>query len=422
MENIQKRKPHYAWLILLSCAMFIMGILGIAVNTIGLFLKPVADSLGVSVSAVVWPHIGIWHLVMAIFLPISGSLIGKIDIRILLTLSCISYAGGYLVMSFGQNLSAFYIGGALTGLGGVYFMYNAIPTLLTNWFKKYLGTILGFIFILSSIVGSFYSPFLSNIITTYGWRVAYRISACIMLVSVLPFTLFVVRLHPKDKGLLPYGADEVTEEESPVNVEEKGFSIREAFKNPGTWILMLAILCIMASMEMNNMLPTYAQYAGFTSTVAAMCTSLAMVGTSIGKAGLGWLSDKFGVFRVTVGGLLVAIAGTICFIIAFGNGSIFTVYCGAIGFGFGYSMQNVLLPSATKTLLGQKNFAKIYSLLTTPGVWVQTFGSTILALLYEKTGSFYPAVYALLTLFIVAMVAMTILNFTNSKVISQWKD
>ena len=59
----------------------------------------------------------------------------------------------------------------------------------------------------TGIGGVIFNPVGTYFITTVGWAVAYRVFALIVLVTTLPFSLFVVRSNPADKGLAPYGAD-----------------------------------------------------------------------------------------------------------------------------------------------------------------------------------------------------------------------
>ncbi|MEH7381667.1 hypothetical protein V7138_14490 [Bacillus sp. JJ1533] len=52
------------------------------------------------------------------------------------------------------------------------------------------------------------NPIISSSIENFGWRNAYLIMAGIVLLLVLPFTLFVNNFKPADIGLKPFGYEE----------------------------------------------------------------------------------------------------------------------------------------------------------------------------------------------------------------------
>lgn len=53
----------------------------------------------------------------------------------------------------------------------------------------------------------FWAPLFRWIIAEQGWHQAYLINAVLMAVLILPWTLFVIKRQPSDKGLQPYGYD-----------------------------------------------------------------------------------------------------------------------------------------------------------------------------------------------------------------------
>ena len=55
------------------------------------------------------------------------------------------------------------------------------------------------------IGGTFLSPLITTMITSYGWRTSYRMIGLLVLAVAAPIALLLIRTRPKDKGLSPYG-------------------------------------------------------------------------------------------------------------------------------------------------------------------------------------------------------------------------
>ncbi len=89
-------------------------------------------------------------------------------------------------------------------------MILPVPLLITNWFDKRQGTAMGIAAACGGIGGACSSVLLSNIIMSMGWRAGYLGMAAITAVCILPATFLLLKDHPSQKNLLPYGftADE----------------------------------------------------------------------------------------------------------------------------------------------------------------------------------------------------------------------
>lgn len=57
----------------------------------------------------------------------------------------------------------------------------------------------------SGIGGMIFKSLLRFFIVYLGWRMTFKILAVIMFIVIDPFTHFVIRISPRNLGLLPYG-------------------------------------------------------------------------------------------------------------------------------------------------------------------------------------------------------------------------
>lgn len=208
-------------------------------NLVSLFTKPVTEELGFGRA-----EFTMYYTVMAttamIIAPIAGRLMKKMDIRVYMTIFTLLGAGAYIGFSFATELIHFLLfavpmGMALTGAGMI-----PVSVLITNWFNAKRGLSLGIALSGTGFGSMILSPLVTWIITAHGWRTAYLAIGILILVVLVPLIIFVIKLSPADKGLLPLGEEE-TSNGAPQK-ELVGVTQKEAFKSVSFWALCAGIL------------------------------------------------------------------------------------------------------------------------------------------------------------------------------------
>jgi len=144
-------------------------------NATGLFLTPVSDDLGMSLSSLSL-YVSIMSIVTMIFLPFAGKLIAKADIRIILIVGGIFHAGAFAAMGFMNSVWGWYILAIPCAIGYVIVAQIAGPVIINNWFKKSKGLALGIMMATVGAFGAFIAPWIGNLIANEGWRSAYTTS------------------------------------------------------------------------------------------------------------------------------------------------------------------------------------------------------------------------------------------------------
>lgn len=213
LEEKKQGGFHYAFLIV-ACGIVITCVpCALVLSCAGIYFTPVANYFGVS-KAEVSLYFSILNVAMMITLPVAGKLMSSMDLRVVLS-ACVVIDGVTLAaMSAIDAVWQFYIAGIALGIGTAPLIYMAVPTLINAWCKKKVGFFIGLCMAFTGIGGVIFNPVGTALISTGpdGWRTGYLVFAALVLVITLPFTLFVIRSKPADKGLAPYGADEVVEE------------------------------------------------------------------------------------------------------------------------------------------------------------------------------------------------------------------
>lgn len=362
---------HYGYLIVLSFIMTSFGTLSLSLSCTGIFFPPTAMEFGVAPGIMSY-YITIMWVACIISLPLMGKLVAKRDIRMVMTVAVIIMAAALLLQSITQAWWQYLLCGALTGVGLTVPLFLAPSTVVNRWFKKRSGFFIGLIMAFTGVGGVVWNAVGGALLVGIGWRLTLVVFAIIGLVLSLPFTLFVLRSYPADKGLQPVGSEEDDEaapaagadgavDDEAVAASLPGMSAAEAFKSPS-----FILICILALL-LNIGIFIYQLFASYIATlpiavawptIGSLVMSVAMAGQTIGKIALGAAGDKsplvatlFGVACGIVGLAAMALGGNVAWILFLAGG----VY------GICYALPNVMLPILTRAFYGVRDYSIIYS-------------------------------------------------------------
>lgn len=195
--------PHYAYLILVGCCLTNVGGFSLVYDIAGVYLVPVSTGLGISSA-----DVALWltadGIISVVSMPIAGILLRNRRMNLFMAGGTLLAAAGVFGFSLCSEPWHFALCGCLTGLGMPYLYGIAQVTLIGNWFSvERQGRMLGIVMACQGLSAALWAPFFTLLIQGVGFRLAYRINALLILVIVLPWTLFVFRGSPAQKGLGP---------------------------------------------------------------------------------------------------------------------------------------------------------------------------------------------------------------------------
>lgn len=375
---------HYGYLIVLACCMLMLGPCCFSFNTAGIFYDSVSKALGVGKGAF-GLYMTIEYLTMFFTLPLAGRMLNKYDARIILTGAVIMVSGSLMAMSTFHWLYSFYVTGFIIGLANAWILYLTVPVLIGRWFKKNVGLWVGLCVAFTGIGGIIFNPIGGQLITNYGWRTGYLTFGIIAAVIGLPFTLFVIRSYPSDKGLQPYGEGEVNEAES---VKLTGVSAVTAMKSPALYLMAFYAGLVNLGLTINYYLPSYVGTLGMPLTTGATLASVVMFGSLFGKIGLGWLNDK-SVPMAMVAGLTSGIIGLGALMLLAHQG-IWAILTAGVFFGIFFASATTTTPMMARHIFGDREYGQIYSYVTMACAFLAAFGSAIWGFIFDATGSYLP--------------------------------
>ena len=385
------KKFHYAYAIVASCIAITCLPCALVLSCAGIFFTPVSEFFGVPRASFTL-YFSILNIMMMLTLPMAGNHLSKLDTRKVLSGATILASLGLIGMSRGNSMPWFYVCGAIMGVGMAPLIYLAVPTLINAWCVKRVGFFVGLCMAFTGIGGVIFKPLGTALIQSgpEGWRTAYLVFGLITLVGTLPFTLFVVRSKPEDKGLLPYGAGEVADaaEAKPTEVTS-GVPASVAMKTPAFYALAVFCGVITLNQTIYQFLASYAtSFADTLPTIAAasgVVASAAMAGQAIGKVVLGVINDKsvkLGIFF----GLGCGAVGVL--LMWFMPSPLVVLLVGAFLFGVVYAMTTVQTPLLVRSVFGSADYTNIYSRISMVGSLMSAVAAVFWSFVIDSPGGF----------------------------------
>jgi MFS family permease len=412
VANKEKGKFHYSYLIVVACCVMCLLPAAIIFSCSGIFYTPVSTDLGVG-KGVFALYMTFISLSMSLSIPFTSKIVAARDLRVVLTVAVLMVGCSLIAMSRFTSVYMFYGAGILIGIAESVFYFLAVPTLINRWFFKNVGFMIGFSFAFTGLGGVLFNPLGVYFITNYGWRSAYLAFGIIILVVTLPFTLFVIRNYPKDVGLLPYGDPGTKSEEgkAPVATKAKGVSANIARRTPAFLLVAVFASCVNISLQIYGYMPSFAESLNLGTSLIAGIVSSAMLGTIVGKLGLGFISDK-NVMAGTVSACLCGIAG-IGMLTTMANSSAI-VLTAAFIFGIYYAIGAVHMPIMVRSIFGSREYTLIYGSVATVSSLSTAISASLWGFVIDATGGYTAMLVGALILTVLATV-IGVLSIKSSK-------
>jgi MFS family permease len=293
-------RVHRAWLVAGVTFAALVGAAAFRSST-GVLLEPVESEFGWSRE---WTSaaVGVNLLLFGVTAPFAAALMERFGIRrvVAIALGLIAVGSGLtLVMTRPWHLLVLWGFVVGFGAGSMALVFGAIVA--NRWFVERRGLVTG-IFSAGSATGQLlFLPGIAWLAVHQGWRWAAGATSALALLLV-PLVLWLMREHPADVGLLPYGAPDGYLAPAPAP-SRGGFwrsaggalvELRRVSASWGFWLL--AGTFFICGWSTNGLIQTHlvpaAHDHGMPATTAAGLLALIGVFDIIGTIGSGLLSDR----------------------------------------------------------------------------------------------------------------------------------
>ncbi|MBS4172850.1 MFS transporter [Bacillus sp. FJAT-49736] len=353
----EKKKIFYGWWIVVVTFLLMTLIYAPIANLVSLFTLPVTKDLGFERSQFM-NYFTIMALASMVTGPIAGKLMRKMDVRAYLTLFILLGGISFIGFAISTKLIHFYLFAVLMGAGLAGGAMIPASVLITNWFNEKRGLCLGIALSGTGFGGVILSPIVNSLIISNGWRSGYLLIGLLIIVVLVPLSIFVIRLNPADKGLLPLGGASIQSNQKTVLT---GTSQRKALQSVSFWSLCLAIL--VGGVVVNSMLINLAPYLsdiGATAETAALLLSLGSAMVIVGKLLVGRVFDKAGLI-LTV--LIISAGSIVSFLFIMKANVLVPAILYTIFSGVGATAVTVTPAYLTGALYGEKEYAGKYGVV-----------------------------------------------------------
>ncbi|WP_443047549.1 MFS transporter [Streptomyces sp. NBC_00354] len=285
---------HRAWFVAAVAFVTIIGAAAFA-SLPGLLIEPLHEefdwsrgTIGLAVSV----NLALYGLTA----PFAAALMDRFGIRKVVALALLVISGGTVAtlwMTASWQLVLFW--GVLVGLGSGSMALAFAATVTNRWFTARRGLVTGILTAAGASGQLIFLPLLSWLVEHHGWRPA-AVTVSLAALAVVPFVWLLLRDHPADMGLAPYGGT-YAERPAPVTGAARR-TVAVLFKAARTgpfWLLAGTFAICGAST--NGLVKTHfvpaAHDHGMPVTAAAGLLAVIGVFDVIGTIASGWFTDRF---------------------------------------------------------------------------------------------------------------------------------
>ncbi len=285
---------HRAWFVAAVTFVTIIGAAAFA-SLPGLLIEPLHEefdwsrgTIGFAVSV----NLALYGLTA----PFAAALMDRFGIRRIVAAALTVIALGSLLtvwMTAPWQLILFW--GVLVGLGSGSMALAFAATVTNRWFVARRGLVTGILTAAGASGQLVFLPLLSWLVEHHGWRPA-AVTVSLAALAVVPFVWLLLRDHPADVGLAPYGG-EYGDKPAPVTgAARRAVTVLFKAARTGPFWLLAGTFAICGA-STNGLVKTHfvpaAHDHGMPVTAAAGLLAVIGVFDVVGTIASGWFTDRF---------------------------------------------------------------------------------------------------------------------------------
>jgi MFS family permease len=369
-----QRRLFYGWVVVGVSALIVCIGMG-ALFSLGVFLKPMADSMGWSRGAISSVALLNW-IAMGLGSFFWGALSDRLGTRSVAIAGGLLLGLGLVLSSQVQALWQLYVTFGLMVGFAVGAFYAPLTATATRWFTARRGLAVALV---SSGIGVgilTIAPLARALTSAWDWRVALLVIGDLAWLIVVPAAL-LIREQPGDVGAAAMGGAARAGRE---------YSTREVLATPQFWAIALThFACCAAHSGPIFHLVTHATDQGIGAMAAAAALGVSGLSSIVGRVGGGLLADRVGAKPTLLAGLALQAAMIVLYLVV---RDVVPFYGLSIVFGVAYGGVMPLYALVTREYFGDKVMGAAYGgvfLISTLGMGLGSFAGGVL---YDRLGSY----------------------------------
>lgn len=366
----------YGWVIV--AVGIVVGCIGMGgLMSFGVFLQPMADSLG-------WSRAGIStaSTLAFLFMGVGGFVWGRLfdlyGARVVVLFGGLLQGLGLVVASQAQSLAVFLAAyGSIVGLA-VGAFYVPLTAATAGWFTRHRSLAVSLVSAGLALGTTLVAPLARWLIVAYDWRLAMLTLGLIAWAVILPAALL---LRPP-----PAIAGEFAESRSSAAADRIGMTLAQALRTPVFWSLALAnFACCAAHSGPIFHMVSYAADCGVAPLTAATVLGAAGLAALSGRIICGLLADRIGAKRMLVACLLLQTVAIALYLPARDLNSLYAV---SMLFGFSYGGAMPLYAILIREYFPAKIMGSVFGVVAMVSTVGMALGPPVGGWLFDRFGGY----------------------------------
>ncbi|WP_172386753.1 MFS transporter [Streptomyces sp. MNP-20] len=292
----RRRAPrvHRAWFV--AAVTFVTIIGGAAFNSLpGLLIDPLHEEFDWS-RGEIGLAVSVDMALYGLTAPFAAALMDRFGIRkVVVTALGLVAAGALLSVWMTASWQLLLYWGLLVGLGTGSMALAFSATVTNRWFVERRGLVTGVLTAAGASGQLVFLPLCAWIVDEHGWRPA-SVTVALAALAVVPFVWLLLRDHPADVGLAPYGGTFTPKPEPARGAAARTVRVLLDAARTGPFWLLAGTFAICGA-STNGLVRTHfvpsAHDHGMPVTAAASLLAVIGVFDVVGTIASGWLTDRF---------------------------------------------------------------------------------------------------------------------------------
>ncbi|HEX6141644.1 MAG TPA: MFS transporter [Geminicoccaceae bacterium] len=351
-------------------------------ETFAVFLLPVQGSLGVTRSEMTGVY-SVYMLVHGLGAPIMGLIFDRLGARASYGLGVLAMGSGVLGAGYVTALWQYYLCiGVLVGIGVAALGMVSASGLLSRWFTRRLGSVMGLAYAALGAGVLVLTPLTQVMLQRHDWRTVYIMLGAGILALLLPVVVLPL-------GRMSRGSATWNRGRAAAPGGRSGPGIAQAFRSQAFWGLFFVFF--FTGFAAYAVLPQSVAYLienGIEPLQAATAFGLTGMLSVVGMMSIGWLADRFGRRLMVTVSYLFSLTGITCIILIAWMPSLVLVYGFILFFGISQGARGPIVSTLVALLFPGGGIGSIYGVITTGLGLGAALGAWLSGLLKEMTDAY----------------------------------
>jgi len=370
-----------------------------------------------------WPRdttaamLSIHLLVYGVVSPLAGGMVDRVGPRKTMACGIVLMFLGLILSSCGYNPWHFYFSfGVLFGAGLCLIGSVPFTAVLRTWFERKRGLAFSVMYLGSG--GAFVCyPAVAFLIDRLGWRSTFIVEAFIVSAAVIPLTIYVVRYHPREKGLVRDGILEdedthpTTEDKTPLIGDQtsasEDWTLPRAMKTLRFWLLSLTAFSVWGITQhiLVAHQVAFAMDMGYSKLYASSVLSLIGITCACGSLAA-VVSDRIGRELTLTTGTVIGISGILVLTLIKDTSRPWMLYYYSLSLGLCFGIASPTIAASITDIFQGPRVGSVIGFIWLCFAMGGTIGPWLGGRIFETTGSYRYAFILSMTLLAVSCVSL----------------